>query len=885
MAVVSRRSSEAKRSTDRLWLRDLTGSHDSVDAQSVGGKASRIAMLHRNGIRVPPSWAITCAAFQSALTTLPPSCEPRSLLRAAQGRSVYTRAAEASREIHDASLPLGLVKEVTELFDRIAPTAPWGLAVRSSATCEDGDLASLAGLCESVLGVSSHDALLEAIRRVWASIADGRSLVYLASRGVNDFAMGVLIQPVIKARAAGVMFTRALDGAPNRIVNSTFGLGTQVVGGRAMPDVFRIDQDGKVLERTLADKSTRTVIESGVLTEKRDPAGRTTSSLDDEELKELARVAAKLETFDDTTWDVEFVAGDDGITLVQARHAAQRGFPKGGSKDTVWTRANVGEALPGPATPFTWSIAGAFSEHGFRQAFGSLGCSVPNKTRLVSSVHGRFYLNLSEFMGIASQVPWLPPKMLLELAGGNQDMEVAHKRATPWRFYSRLPLVALRLVREQLGLDEAVNVFEHEADIKLRGYERMDFTILPDEGVAKALATAQGFLEETGTVMLRCASSALGSHIALRMVLDRFEPGEGERLAHGIVSGIRDLESARPAIGLGRIVELARREPDAAQFIETSTTMMPDDMPTGPTRDAVFSFLKHFGDRGVKEAELSAPRWRDDPRAVLGMLRIALRGGGPTVDDAMRRAENFAEAERSRLFGRVGLSQRTVVRHMVAKAQKSARLRERLRAWVTRVLGVIRRLALVANDRLVKLSPELASVTDPSAVFLLSVEEVTTALRASRRDLTPLVRARLAEFARDRARPEPPVTFKGSPPPVLMPIRNHGALTGLGASSGLVVGRARVLFDAEHIDELQPGEILITPTTDVGWTPLFLTAAGVVTELGGPLSHAAVVARELGVPAVVNVDGVTRLVRNGDMLRIDGDRGTVELLSPESSRS
>jgi pyruvate,water dikinase len=163
-------------------------------------------------------------------------------------------------------------------------------------------------------------------------------------------------------------------------------------------------------------------------------------------------------------------------------------------------------------------------------------------------------------------------------------------------------------------------------------------------------------------------------------------------------------------------------------------------------------------------------------------------------------------------------------------------------------------------------------------VFFLTVDEVVNALRASRTDLAPLVRARRAEYMRDQARPDPPATFIGAPPSVQLPPAGGDVMRGTGASSGVVEGTARVLLSASQMSELEPGEILVVHTTDVGWTPLFCIAAGVVTELGGPLSHAAVVARELGVPSVVNVDGVTRALKTGDRVRVDGDRGVVERL-------
>jgi phosphohistidine swiveling domain-containing protein len=200
---------------------------------------------------------------------------------------------------------------------------------------------------------------------------------------------------------------------------------------------------------------------------------------------------------------------------------------------------------------------------------------------------------------------------------------------------------------------------------------------------------------------------------------------------------------------------------------------------------------------------------------------------------------------------------------------------------------MLREAALDADRRLLRRDPDLADdwaalVTSGSplaavrSVFFLTIDEVVGALRAPVADLAPLVKARRGELARDQARPDPPATFVGTPPPVVLPPSGGDVLRGLPASGGVVEGRARVVLREDEMGALQPGEILVVHTTDVGWTPLFLVAAGVVTELGGPLSHAAVVAREFAVPSVVNVVGATRAIRTGDLLRVDGDRGMVE---------
>jgi pyruvate,water dikinase len=864
------------------------------DPRAIGGKASRLVWLSRHGFDVPEAVVLPAEAFAHAIRELPTGYEPRALLRAAAGRAGYTRAAEARQLILSAALPKGLEAELAALWEGMGARSPWGLAVRSSATCEDGALVSMAGLAESVLGVHGPQALVAAVRQVWASIASGRALAYLAAHGVRDVGMGLVLQRMVEARAGGVMFTRTPGArsrsaaADERIVNVGLGLGAPVVNGVTTPDVLRLDTRGRVVEAAIANEKRATVVHDGRVQDV-DVDAPDAPALDREQIAGLAGIAARLEKLEAVAWDVEFACDAERTWIVQARPATGRGYPDGGDDETVWSNVNVGEALPGVATPFTWSVAGAFSEAGFRSAFAALGCRVPKNARLVGNVHGRFYLNLTQFMRIAAQVPFLDPRMLVEMGGGGggEELAIQVRDVSKRAFYMRLPLTASRLLREQLRLDEDVKSFEAFAERQWRAQSALDLAILTDDGVARRLRDIQALLERTGTVMLTCASSTLGTHLVLKMVLERVAPVDADRLAQSLTRGVRDLESARPGIGIMHVAALARREPGAREAIERDSTQGLDALPDGPTRRALQSFLELYGDRAVREVELSTPRWKEDPRSVLRMLRAALRTDVDRVESSVARARVQADAEMARLVPMLNILEQTLIRHLVARAQRAARLRERMRTWVTRVLGMLREAALDADRRLMRRDPELyadwralvdagSPLASAQSAFLLTVDEVVSALRSARTEIAPLVRARRAELARDRARPDPPATFVGTPPPVVLPPSGGAVMRGLPASPGVVEGAARVLLREDEMDALRPGEILVVHTTDVGWTPLFLVAAGVVTELGGPLSHAAVVAREFGVPSVVNLTGATRAIRTGDVLRVDGDRGTVE---------
>src|SRR5580700_3097582 len=307
-------------------LESIAQKRGSEDPRAIGGKAAGLAWLVRHGLPVPEAWVLPAEAFAAALRELPPGCEPRSLLRAASGRTGYTRAAEARQEILAAELPRGLAEELAELWSQVAPHAPWGLAVRSSATCEDGALVSMAGLAETKLGVRGGAGLASAIRAVWASLASGRALAYLAAHGVRDVGMAVVIQRVVEADAAGVLFTRAPDmhrrpdGRSERIVNCGFGLGSPVVDGVTTPDMLRFDLRGRVLESVIARKERATVIGPDGPAEI-DVPEPDRAALDAPKIAALAEIALRLEKLDPVAWDVEFAFDKQTVWVVQARAA------------------------------------------------------------------------------------------------------------------------------------------------------------------------------------------------------------------------------------------------------------------------------------------------------------------------------------------------------------------------------------------------------------------------------------------------------------------------------------------------------------------------------------------------------------------------------------
>ncbi|WP_437997708.1 PEP/pyruvate-binding domain-containing protein [Sorangium sp. So ce185] len=962
------RIARAESATDppsvREWLKPLesAGQRRSTSAKRVGGKAASLGRLLRDGFPVPRGWVLDARCFTELVDRqLPRGHDLATLIRLSGTKVGVDRAARARDRILSEPLPETLSAALQALWQTIAPEAPWGLAVRSSATCEDSDETSMAGLATSVLGVRGDAELDAAIRQVWASAFLPRALAYLAHAGVRDVAMGVVLQVMVRAEAAGVLFTAppaGLEGehwrAGERLVNATLGLGAPVVDGAVAADTLRIARGGgKVVASAVAQKRRALVVGAAGLEEVAVPAARADRpALGEAALRQLAELAERLEQGGKGPFDVEFaVEGEDPgrladdavaegedpgrladdaapaegapaegapaegapaeprVWLLQVRPVSGGGFPEGGGADTIWSRANVGEALPGAATPLTWSVARAFSDRGFREAFAALGCRVPRGARLVANVHGRFYLNLTAFMQIAAQVPGLSPRALLGMSGGASDQLIARLAeqsagVSRRRFYARLPLTGPRLLLRQARLEREVAAYEGEALWAQRALSELDMTLLPDDAIGTTLRSVFLLLERTGTLMLHCASASLASHLALCKALERVAgrrasarsasgeaPLDGpagraetnvEHLAQVLAGGVRELDSAGPGIELARVAELVMLDRASRERLLAGEVRGPRDLPEGPARDALARFLDAYGDRAVREAELATPRWREDPAPVIAMLTASLRGAPGDPERALARARALADREMAMLETRVSRVELALLRTLVGRAQRYVRLRERMRTWVTRVLGMLRKVALDIDRRLLRIEPSLL----PGSVFFCTYEELVTALSSGRADVGHVVRLRRAEHLRDAARPDPPATFIGRPPPVVLPPASGVRLLGLPASPGVVEGRARVLEPgAPSLDAVAPGEVLVARTTDIGLSPLFLVAAAVVTELGGPMSHASIVAREYGIPAVVNVPGATLAIKTGDRLRVDGDRGVIERLNERDERA
>lgn len=815
---------------------------------------------------------------------------PRALLR--EPHVTDERLRTIRERVRNSTLPQDVVSSVSDALLALREEGALGFAVRSSATHEDQEGASAAGMHSTLLNLIREDEVLDGIKMCWSSLFQPRVLSYLRALGEDvSVSVGVVIQAMVPAGASGVLFTcNPLTGdAGEVVINAAYGLGSSVVDGRVTPDTYRMDKaTGQLRDRVIGGKAQQTVLvpSGGVREVQVAPEERARAVLNEHLLLNLSELAGRIEEHFGGNRDVEWAIAGQQVFVLQARPiVVPRARGRKGSRHEhardrrklVWSNANIGEALPGAATPFTWSVLNHFSDLGFRRAFGALGCTVPRDAELVGDFRGRVYINLTELTSILSQIPWIHPSALVQLGGGRYASEldevVAHRSSTG--FLLRLPQTVTRYARENFRLQARIAEFEeYFAEERVR-MSSVDPRLLEPTGLDRMLSDVEHLLDETGSVMLAAYANLLTATLVLIGILRTFARDESSGLYRDLLSGLKNVDSARPGFALWRIAQLAKNDPAAAERIrETDLSKLSvEELPDGPTRDALHRFFVEFGYRGVREAEIAEPRWAEDPTVMFAALRSHLAGDLDLGQRETALARTRQEAE-DKVETSVPFALRPAVRRLLDAVRRFTRMRERLRGNVVEVLGMFRRVALESSRRILAREPEAG----PDAAFFLSVAELRRVLRDDNERVAIRVQRRRLEYERNRALPDPPTTFVGFPPDDAVSIPKASCLHGLAASSGVAEGRARILRDPSQAAELAPGEILVVAAADTGWAPLFLAAAGVVTELGGPLSHAAIILREYAVPAVVNVENATRALQSGEWIRVDGDAGTVEIL-------
>jgi pyruvate,water dikinase len=884
----------------RLTLAFREIDHDALPL--VGGKAANLGEMVRAKLPVPEGFCVTTTAYGRAageadleetlvaLATTPPEEAARLSELAAAARSALL----------EVTIPDDLARGIVAEYEALGDDVP--VAVRSSATAEDLPQASFAGQQDTFLNVVGAGPVLETVRRCWASLWTDRAVSYRATNGIDPRAvrLAVVVQRMVAAEVSGVLFTaNPVTGRRRQaVIDASVGLGEAVVSGAVNPDHFVVDTaTGRILERRPGDKRVAVVANPGGGTRRVEPARGEEVCLSDDQIRALADLGSRVEAHYGAPQDTEWAIDAEGrIRLLQARPITTL-FPLPARAPNpeddlrVYFSASVAQGVYQPLTPMG------------RQAFRLLGASIstllgyPPADRFAgprpyAEAAGRLFVDITPALRSTFG------RGLLDLAMRNMEartVPILHRLAEDPRLApttsGRLPVaraVLPRLLRLGLPQRAVRALLRPEAARRRAAWTAEGFR------AAGALpAGAEGRLDEAERLLLGGPPSLLPG------VPPTFVAGlVANALAGKLLGNLATEDERRVALralpynpttemdlDLWALAQHVRAEPDAARAVRESharelALRYHDGALPGVLQDGLARFLETYGHRAVAEIDLGLPRWSEDPAHVLGVLSNYLRLEDPerAPDVQFRRAAREAEemiedlvrraSRRGRLRGRL-------VGFLLGRARALLGLREMPKFCIILLFARVRAVLLSAGEELAKAGC-LGRAED---VFFVSLPEARRA--AAGEDLRPLVRERRAEYERETRRRHVPrvLLSDGTEPEAeVQPEAVHPErdLEGTPASGGVKSGRARVVLDPAD-GGLEPGEILVAPSTDPGWTPLFLTAGGLIMEMGGPMSHGAIVAREYGIPAVVGVPDATRRISTGQELTVDGSSGTVTL--------
>ncbi|GAB2675404.1 phosphoenolpyruvate synthase [Nocardia goodfellowii] len=889
-----------------------------------GGKARGLHSVHNGGFRVPEWVVLGIDVFQrftdeAGLTAAVTEFAALDDLDKALAVGATLRTELTATELPEAIRAL--------ILDGYARLGAGPIAVRSSVLAEDGARHSYAGQFDSYLNVNGAAAVLERVRDCWASAFSERSIRYsFARQQPRAGAAAVVLQRLVRARASGVVCSaNPITGAPDEVViSAVYGLGEALVSGAVDADSVIVEKStGVVLETILGDKDRRyaPAAEQGCLVHEVDPEDREQPVLSAAELAELTKLARRLESDHGTPQDIEWAIDDTGIWVLQSRPitTAVRGGVDArwaaaviqGAGETVpdgelriWDNANIIESFSGLTSPLTYTTAAEIYGRvydGYARSLRVRGRQLRQTERwtpvLLGYFHGRVYYNLLHWYRMVGIAPgYRLNRKVLEAALG-VDEPLADDIANTLRpFTFRTPVgrvwartaTTVTYLRRLFGIDDMVERFLAEFYRVYDEYDALDYTGMSGEQayrnyreVDRDLVARWGPLMVLDAILLTCTG--------LLFVLTKlFLPKAPEWLGLTLVGPGADIESAEPARAMTALAERIGTDPALTELVNSTPPQeVYGKLGAHPEfRAEVESYLARYGYRSLDELKLETPDLREDPASLFIMLRstlATLRQHGRAGTDRRAEAEAYLDSHLRGL-------RRRIFERLRGKVSRCAAHRERVRFCRTRAFGMVKRMIramgrdLVARDLLDEFED----------VFFLTVQELRGCYDgADPGELRKLVTARKAQRAKDADLVAPArfVTLgsgfgraelagQGWVPITEIPAATVGTvLAGTPSAAGSATGGAVVVDEPRDI----AGGILVTYRTDPGWVAALPSAAALVIERGSPLTHVAIVAREMGVPTVVQVKDVTKKVRTGMRLRVDGSAGTVSVLPREGT--
>jgi pyruvate,water dikinase len=856
-----------------------------------GGKGANLGELSRiDGIDVPPGYCVTTDAFRRVMAEAPPVgdlLDKLSRLSPDDRDAIRVLSAEIRSSVEEVPVPGDLAAAITRPLARLGEEAAY--AVRSSATAEDLPTASFAGQQDTYLNVIGPSAVLEHVSRCWASLFTERAVTYRLRNGFDHrrVHMAVIVQRMVPSDAAGILFTADPVTSNRKVatVEAGFGLGEALVSGLVNADSYKV-RDGEVVDRTIAAKhlAVHASPEGGTREQAIEPEAREQPALTDAQAVRLAELGRRIEAHFGHPQDVEWCLAGGDFRIVQSRpittlfpvpeagagNGDRAGNGDGAGENHVYLSVGHQQMMTDAMKPLGLSMWQLTAQRPMAEAGGRLFVDVTE--RLASPASRDALLDLmgkhDPLMRDALQTVLDRGDFVPSLTDEDPGGPPAGNAPDP---VGNDP----EIVAELIARNEA-SVAAAGRDIRTKsGPELFDFVLEDLQELRRLLFEPRSF------------QAIMAGMDATWWLNDHLHEWLGEEnAADTLTQSAPGNITSEMGLALLDVADVIRPHPDVVAFLRDVEDDGFLDELTGiaggrQAREAISAYLDRYGMRCTGEIDITRPRWSERPTTlvplILGNIENFEPGAGERRfeqgrQEALKRERELLERLRALPDGE-------------RKAEETKQAIDRLRTFIGYreypKYGIVSRHFLYKQallreaERLVR----AGSLREEEDIYYLTFQELHEAVRTGQVD-EGLIRRRREEFKAHQAL-TPPRVLTSDGEAVAGAYRREdvpaGALVGLPVSTGSVEGRARVVLDMADAD-LEAGDILVTPCTDPSWSPLFVTVGGLVTEVGGQMTHGAVIAREYGLPAVVGVERATRLIRDGQRIRVDGTGGYVEIV-------
>ncbi|WP_270354144.1 phosphoenolpyruvate synthase [Bacillus velezensis] len=861
----------------------VLGIHEIEKTQPllVGGKGLHLGELSKiQGIQVPEGFCVTTAGYQKAIEqneTLQALLDQLTMLKVENRDQIGEVSKKIRQTIMEAEIPSDVVKAVACYLSRFGEEHAY--AVRSSATAEDLPHASFAGQQDTYLNITGVDAILQHISKCWASLFTDRAVIYRMQNGFDhsQVYLSVIIQRMVFPQASGILFTADPMTGNRKLlsIDAGFGLGEALVSGLVSADCYKV-QDGQIVDKRIETKKLAIYgrKEGGTETQEIALDQQKIQTLTDEQILQLARIGRQIEAHFGQPQDIEWCLDRDTFYIVQSRPITTL-YPVPEANDQenhVYISVGHQQMMTDPIKPLGLSFFLLTTAAPMRKAGGRLFVDVTHQ--LASPNVREVFLK-----GMGQHDPLLKDALMTIIERDDFIKPIPDKTAPiPGKGNADMPDQAENdpaIVSDLIKSSQA-SIEELKQNIQTKSGSDLFRFILEDIQELKKI-----LFNPKSSVLIRTAMDA-SSWINEKMNEWLGEKNAADTLSQSVPHNI----TSEMGLALLDVADVIRPYPEVIAYLEN---VKDDHFLDGlvkfeggrKTRDAIYAYLSKYGMRCAGEIDMTRTRWSEKPTALVPMILNNLKNFEPNASQRkFEQGRQEALKKEQELLDRLkqlpdGEQKAKETKRMIRIIRNFSGFREYPK------YGMISRY-FVYKQALLKEAEQLAEagvIHEKEDIYYLTFEELQEVVRTNKLDYQ-IISTRKGEYkVYEKLAPPRVITSDGEIITGEYKRENlpAGAIAGLPVSSGVIEGRARVILNMEDAD-LEDGDILVTSYTDPSWTPLFVSIKGLVTEVGGPMTHGAVIAREYGLPAVVGVENATQLIKDGQRIRVHGTEGSIEIL-------